>query len=134
MCSSEVFTVRIWSKVRPTGQPFITQIGPPIEISTFRARSVFHRSAPPVVATANSRRSLSMRTSLTQRGGLSGGPSPTWHAPKRRSVTHLHSPKAAVSPRLREGLYDHARGETARCPDQHLTQMDDGSPTATVPP
>ena len=64
-----------------------------------------------------------MRTSLTQRGGLSGGPSPTWHAPKRRSVTHL-----------REGLYDHARGETARFPDQHLTQMDDGSPTATVPP
>lgn len=54
MCSRPTSTVMTWSNVRPAGQPFDAQIGPPIEMSTFSPRTVFHSPRPPAVAMARS--------------------------------------------------------------------------------
>jgi hypothetical protein len=60
MCSRIVSRVTVWSNVLPGGQPFIAQIGPPMEISIFRPRSPLHSSRPPAVAIARSSSSSAM--------------------------------------------------------------------------
>jgi hypothetical protein len=57
MCSLTVSTERIWSKLCSGGQPFIAQIGPPIEMSIRKPHRLFHSARPPMVAIARSRRS-----------------------------------------------------------------------------
>ena len=55
MCSVAASRVTTWSNVSSGGQPFIAQIGPPIETSTFRPRTVLQSLRPPAVAIASSR-------------------------------------------------------------------------------
>src|SRR5215470_727079 len=66
MCSLTVSRVRIWSNVFSGGQPFIAQIGPPMEMLIFRPRRVFQRSWPPAVAIARSTSSSLMGQVLTE--------------------------------------------------------------------
>ena len=124
ICSLTVSSVIISSNVFSSGQPFIAQIGPPMEMSIFRPRRVFQSSWPPAVAIARSRSSSLMGQVLTEEGfgtGLSFGEGHCKQAsavrPRhrfRRPARRRHGSRSPAGDRASAGTSPLARGTSPR--------------------